>query len=107
MRIGDLRQRVTIQTMTQGSDSSGGTTRTPSTLVSNLPASVLPLAGQEAVAAAQQRSELRTRVTIRYRDDVSVKDRIVFGTRTLEIGSIADPDGRRWQLDLICAEVAA
>jgi SPP1 family predicted phage head-tail adaptor len=46
-------------------------------------------------------------VTIRYRSDVSVAQRIVWGSRTLEIGSIQDPDGRRRSLDLLCAEVQA
>lgn len=107
MRIGQLRQRITIQQMTAGTDGQGGVTKTFSTLVDRLPASVLPLGGQEAVALAQQTSELRTKVTIRYRDDVSVKQRIVFGSRTLEIGVIADPDGRRRALELICTEIAA
>lgn len=108
MRTGSLgRAQITIQTMTNGTDSQGGTTKTPSTLVANLPASVLPLSGQETIEVGQQRSELRTKVTIRFRTDVSVKDRIVLGSRTLQIATISDPDGKRRKLELLCTEVAA
>jgi SPP1 family predicted phage head-tail adaptor len=107
MRAGTLRQRITIQQMTPGNDGQGGTTRTPSTLVSSLPAAVEPLSGQEAMQVGAQTSELRTKVTIRYRDDVTATQRIVWGDRTLQIGSIQDPDGRRRSLELFCAEVQA
>jgi SPP1 family predicted phage head-tail adaptor len=107
MRAGLLRQRVTIQSMTAGTDGQGGTTKTFATLASSVPAAVLPLSGIENVAAGKQTSELRTKVTIRYRSDIGVAQRIVWGSRTLEIGSIQDPDGRRRSLDLLCAEVQA
>ncbi len=105
MRIGHLRQRITLQAMTAGSDGQGGGTKTFSTLVANLPAAVVPVSGQEAVQAGAQTSELRTKVTIRYRTDARVTQRIVWGSRTLEIGSIQDPDGRRHSLELFCSEV--
>lgn len=107
MRIGQLRQRITIKDMTAGTDGQGGTTRTPTTLVSSLPAKVEPLSGAEAVQDAQMTSTLRTKVTIRWRDDISVTQRIVWGSRTLEIGTVQDPDGRRDQLELLCSEVSA
>jgi SPP1 family predicted phage head-tail adaptor len=107
MRSGLLRQRVTLQRVSVGTDSQGGPTRTFATLVDRLPAMVVPLSGQEALAAAQQTSELRTKVTIRFRTDVSAEQRLVWGTRTLEIGSVQYPDGRRDVLELICTEVQA
>ncbi len=107
MRIGELRQRITIQSLTPGSDGQGGTTRTPGTLVANLPASVLPVSGDEAIQSGQLTATLRTRVTIRWRSDLSVTQRITWGSRTLEIGAIQDPDGRRAKLELLCSEVQA
>jgi SPP1 family predicted phage head-tail adaptor len=67
----------------------------------------MPLSGQEAMQVGAQTSELRTKVTIRYRDDVTATQRIVWGDRTLQIGSMQDPDGRRRALELLCAEVQA
>jgi SPP1 family predicted phage head-tail adaptor len=110
MQAGLLRQRITIQQMTAGDDGQGGTTRTPSTLVANLPAEIAPFGrnpGVERFAIGGTVAELSTIVTIRYRSDVSVRDRIVWGSRTLEIATISDPDGRRRALDLICTEVQA
>lgn len=106
MRIGLLRHRVTIQSRTAGLDSQGGTTKTFATLA-RVPASVLPMSGSENIQAGAQTSELRTKVTIRYRDDVAATQRIVWGARTFEIVSIQDPDGRRDALDLLCTEVQA
>lgn len=102
-----MRQRVTLQSFTAGSDGQGGTTKTFATLVSGLPAKVVPIGGSEAVETNAQTATLRTMVTIRYRSDVSVKQRIVWGSRTLEIGAIQDPDGRSSRLELLCAEVQA
>jgi uncharacterized phiE125 gp8 family phage protein len=55
MRAGLLRQRVTIQSMTAGTDGQGGTTKTFATLASSVPAAVLPLSGIENGAGWDRR----------------------------------------------------
>jgi head-tail adaptor len=46
-------------------------------------------------------------VVIRYLSTVSIKHRIYFGTRVLEIASIANKDERNEYLTLLCNEVLA
>lgn len=103
MQIGRLRNRVTIQQLTTANDGQGGRTKTFATLA-NVWARFEPWKGNENVTSGQQSSELLTRVTIRYRDDVKPKQRIVFGARTLEIVTILfgnTPD----EIEMLCAEV--
>lgn len=99
----DLRHRVTIQ---QRSVVADGPDKTVSwTTRAEVWANVLPLSGSEAMTAAQLTAGLTTGVTIRHRTDVSAKDRILFGSRVLQIESYEDPDGKKRFLRLLCSEV--
>jgi SPP1 family predicted phage head-tail adaptor len=102
-RIGDLRQQVIIQQRSVVADGPDKTV-TWSTRATVM-ASVLPLSGSEALTAAQLTSGLTTAVLIRHRTDVSAKDRVLFGSRVLQIESYEDPDGMKRFLRLLCSEV--
>lgn len=104
--IGRLNQRVRIEQPVLAADGQGGHTTTWS-LLAVVWALVEPLTGKEALLASQVTAVLSTAVTIWYRSDLSVKDRILLGTRTLEIASYQDPDGRKDELRLLCSEVQA
>src|SRR5689334_20672036 len=101
---GRMNQLATIQTPTATSDGQGGQTITWGTLGTAW-ALVNPLSARETQLAAQMTGELTTGVTIYFRTDLSVKDRIVIGSRTLEIQSIQDPTARREELRLLCVEI--
>jgi SPP1 family predicted phage head-tail adaptor len=64
------------------------------------------LTASEALQASQQTSERTTAWTIPFRDDVSVRDRIRIGSRTLQIKAVANPDGRREDTRIVCTERA-
>jgi SPP1 family predicted phage head-tail adaptor len=103
MQIGRIRNRVTLQQLTTANDGQGGRAKTFATLA-QVWARLEPWKGNENVSAGQQHSELLTKVTIRYRDDVKPKQRIVFGSRTLEIVTVLfgnTPD----EVEMLCAEV--
>ena len=102
--IGRKNQLATIQHATRASDGQGGQTATWGTLGTAY-VEVRPLSGREAQQAAQIEGVLATVVTMHFRDDVSVKDRLVIGARTLEILSAQDPDARRRDLQCLCAEI--
>ncbi len=104
--IGRRNQLVTIQHATEVSDGQGGTTQTWATLGREW-ALVEPISGSEGEIAEQMAAVLTTGVTIPFRTDVSVKDRIVLGARTLEIENVQDPTAFREELRLLCAEVLA
>lgn len=70
-------------------------------------AQVLPLAstsaGTETFTQQGVQSRVNYAVTLRYRTDVSVKDRIIYRGQPLEIISVVDPDGMRLQLAINAA----
>lgn len=110
LRAGRLNQYVTIRRRTQTADTQGGSAWTFMALA-RVAAEVLPVSGNEIVQAEALHAERRTKVAIRYRADVSVKDRIEVTrgavTRTLEIQQLDDPTGLAVELVALCAEVAA
>lgn len=105
-RIGDLRHRVTLQSRTDTADGRKGFTTTWATLAV-VWAAVESISGREALIAGQMNAALTTTVTIRHRSDISVKQRILFGARTLQIENYQDPDGRKVWTKMLCSEVQA
>lgn len=106
MQIGELRDRVTIQRVTQGRDSYGSVTESWSDAVT-VYANVKPLkyaTGLESVTSTQGREVTSPSyvVTIRFRTDVTVEDRLSWNGNTLDIRRAADPNGRRQWLELFC-----
>jgi len=106
MKAGSLRHRVTIQhlTITQGS---AGEVIEGWSDVATVYAAVEPLSGREYWQAQQLAAETSIRVRIRYRTGLDTTMRVIYGTRTLEILSIVDPEERHAELQLMCRELKA
>lgn len=108
--IGSMRTRLRIDQAVATTDSQGGrsVTYTPRCEVWGK-VEVTQARGREDLTVAQIMSQLLTTITIWWRDDVSVTDRVVLTNpdRTLEIQNCIDPDGMRDYLRLLCAEVQA
>ncbi len=104
MRIGNLRHRITIQQIARIDDGAGGYTETWAS-AGTVYADVYPLKGQERYDAQQIQANLSHRVTIRYRADVNPSMRLSYGTRTLVIEAVIDPEERHRELILMCSEV--
>lgn len=122
IRSGDLRERVTIQRKSVTRNSfgeeveswspiAGGPSLWPAGATLNpllqsaraaVWAKVEPLAGRERLMAQQMGSTADVRVTIRYRSDVAVTDRLVWRGKPLDITSVADVGARRQWLELMC-----
>lgn len=109
MRAGELRHRITIQRLAPAPDGRGGQGLAPVTRVANYPAQVLPAGARalERFQAGAVTAGLLSIVRMRYRSDVSVKDQIVFGARTLQIQNLQNPDGKLIELQALCSEVEA
>lgn len=106
MIAGKLRHRVYIQRATEAANTYGEMVKTWASIY-RVWASVEPLTGRELERAQQVSAEATTRVKIRYTDDVTVGDRILFGTydqRVFEINAIVNPDERNVELHLFCSE---
>lgn len=104
--IGSKQKRITIQRAVATTDGQGGRSKAWITRC-QVWAHERPLNGREALQASTVTATLSSVWEIWYRTDVSVKDRIVFGSRTLEIEAVIDPTDTREELHLTCAEAQA
>ena len=102
--IGRFNQRVRIESPVSVADGQGGQSVTWA-LRGVVWALVEPITGREALMAQQLVAVLSTGVTIRFRPDLSIKDRILVGNRVLQVESYQDPDGGRVELRVLCSEV--
>lgn len=106
MRAGDLRHRITIQKppVTETRDSTGGVDESWETFAT-VWASKAHMTSREFFAAQKSNAETTDLFIIRYRDSITTKMRVLFGSRTYDIIGANDPDGRRRELHLLCKEV--
>lgn len=113
LRAGDLRHRVTIQSLTPTSDSQGGRSTAPATVVADLPCAVDVLTRNERVAAGQLTSTSTHRLRMRVRADVSVTHRAVVtygdtgSSVTFQIEAVERGDDRGRETHVYCAVVQA
>jgi SPP1 family predicted phage head-tail adaptor len=101
--IGEMRHRVTIQTLTETSDGQGGQTQSWATLAT-VWGKLEPVKASEK-AFAQRLQYARSHVLwIRHRTDISMltgnMNRIQFDSRTWQIKGIRRPDERKFFLIL-------
>jgi SPP1 family predicted phage head-tail adaptor len=106
VKIGELRDHVTIQGMTSIADPYGEPVETWAE-VATVPAEVIAVSGREAVIAQQTRAVTSWRVRMRYRGDVTPAHRFLFGGRILAITWGGDPDGNGRELVFYCSESIA
>jgi SPP1 family predicted phage head-tail adaptor len=104
--IGDLRERVFIQRDAGASrDAVGGLVPSWET-VANVWARVAPMSTGEQFRRQQMQANANWKVTVRYRNDLSPKMRVVWGSRTFEVKGVTNADERRRFLDLACEELS-
>jgi SPP1 family predicted phage head-tail adaptor len=103
MKIGDLRQRITLQQSVKTPDGHKGFTEQWQDLAT-MWAAVEPLTGREYFSAHQIKAEVTHRVKVRYRTDATTKMRFKLGDRALLIESIIDIKERREMLEILCRE---
>lgn len=101
-----MRDRVAVKALTPTEDDRGGQSEDYSTTTATVWAKVSQESGSEGEGGQQVHHTGRYMVTIRYRSDVDPTSRITWGSRTLRITGIRDPDdGRKRFLELTCEEV--
>ena len=98
LAAGSLRERVVVQAVTLTPDGSGGTTKAWTTTHESVPAMIEPLSGGEAFRAALANNTQMYRVTIRFRTDITPRNRLVWKGQVLNIRTCADPEMRREKL---------
>lgn len=107
MRIGALRDRVTLQNTTQtntSGDAYGLTDTYTTTCV--IWADVEQIRGERRYLDLTQKYLIAYRVTVRWRDDVGLTSRLAWGSRYLYINDISG-DKAKGEMVLMCYERAA
>ena len=108
--IGLLRERVRIQQETEVSDGGGGYTVGWENISENpeVSARIEPLRGFEKLQATGLQGQVTHRVTLRYRTDVNVGNRFLWGTTPLNVQSPGtNDDERRRYMTYLCNEGGA
>lgn len=103
MRIGPLRNRVTIESYAKSRDGYGAEVETWSRFA-DVWASVEPLIGREYLAAKQIQAEVTHKIRMRYIEGLAPTMRIVWGTRTFEIVSIINVSERNKEIVIMATE---
>lgn len=105
MQAGKLRHRVSFQEPVKTQNPLTGATVNSWQEIQKLWADVVPLSAREFIAAQATQAEITTRITIRFRSDITSKHRIVYGNKIFNIeGVLPDPKSGRDYLTLPCSE---
>lgn len=103
-RIGEMRRRVTIQTLSRSSDSMGGYTETW-TNTATVWAKIEPLKGMEMLEAMKLEAPLTHRVFMRWRSGVTTDNcRLVYSGRYFDIKQVRNLMEHGETLELLVEE---
>lgn len=106
MPAGKYNQRVTLQRQAITRDSAGGQVITWVTVGTYWAEVRTFVATERYIAGAeQQQAKSVHQVQMRWREDVSVTDRVLWRGEVLEVTSTEDRDARKWELTLMCEKV--
>lgn len=104
MRAGRLRHRIQIQEQTSSVDDFN-TPINEWTTVATVRAAVEPLLGREFYQAQQVNAEVTTKITLRNRDGVVPRMRVLFDERWYDIQSVQRVREVRHEMVLMCSEL--
>lgn len=110
MQSARLRTRITIQRPVVSSlDAMGGDVQGTPTDLGSFWAEITALKGHELESMQQRWAEARFAVKMRHQPGITFqrKDQVAWGSRTLDILDVEDPDQRKRELSLICREIVA
>ena len=103
--IGTLTDRVQLKRREMVGEAEGGHVALFVPLAS-LWARVRSLSGRQGISADGRMVNVSHVVVMRFRNDVSPGDRVVYRGRTLEVVSAADINGRRAYVSCLCSETS-
>ncbi|QXC67251.1 phage head closure protein [Klebsiella aerogenes] len=107
MQAGKLRHRVILQEPVKEQNPITGAVINTWRDVATIRAEVSALSAREFIAAKASQGEITTRITIRYRDGVTRKHRILYRGCIYNIeGVLPDPRSGREYLTLPCSDGA-
>lgn len=101
MRAGQLRNRVTIQQLTEGQDEIGQPVTTWAD-VASVYADIRHQNGLEAIKGDAPTSIVKASIRIRYRDDVTAGMRVLHGSTAYNITAVLPDAAKKAHVDLAC-----
>lgn len=106
IRAGALRHRMTIERSTEGAADASGEKPITWSALRTVDASLTLQSGAEGRAGDTIVASSTYLVVMRHQFGITVtpKDRLTLGTRIFDIDSVADPDGRSRELQLVVRE---
>jgi|SRR5579883_384234 len=106
IRTGDLRHRVTLQSVSETPDSFGQPQETWSN-VGTFWSYVKPLTGRELVQAKQIHALTTHSITLRYQPSTSFKatQRLIYKGRTFNLLQVLNRDERNYLLEVLANEI--
>jgi len=104
MQAGRLRHRINLQVNTPTRDATGGRVDSWATYAT-VWAAIVPLQGMELIRAQELSADINIRVEIRYNAAVTPDDRVLYGTRQMDINSVINPEERDRNMFLMCKEL--
>lgn len=115
MPIGKMRQRIQLQSKTTSSDGGGSAAVTTWTTFATVYGSIDPQSGQQQMFGDQLQEPITHKITLRYRRDLTFKNRIVYSfvngdttdTRYFNIRRVINVDNRDKYLECLCVEGVA
>ena len=99
-----MDQRITIQESSESRDSTGAAILSWSD-VATVWAKVRKPRGDEKFGSQHIYSEATHEIELRYRSGITTRNRIIWGTHTLDIVFVDDTLKRKGKLMLVCKEV--
>lgn len=118
MEAGELRQVIYIQSLPttqgqfgdvpgwqEGRDAGAWANNPPSTTCAWDRASITPISGAERAAGGAVQADTTHKVKMYYRDGISPKNRVKFGTRLFIIQAVINVEERNVELNLMCKEL--
>lgn len=100
MRIGRLRDRLTLQAYVEGRDAIGGITQDWQE-VRKIWGEVRGVSGRAFLSASAEQAEVTAEILMRYRPDIEAGMRLVRGTDVYTIVAPL-PDAKRTELSCMC-----
>jgi SPP1 family predicted phage head-tail adaptor len=104
IRSGELKNRVELQAQVRTPDGMGGFSNSWLTICT-LWAAIWPVRATEVVEGARPVATVTHRIRIRYRNGISPKLRVKFGSKYFSVESVINPNTDYKALDLMAREV--
>lgn len=101
-RVGAMRERITLQSLTETIDDHGQAIKSWANLDTNVPARYEPMTGNESIRDSQVEANVNTIFVIRYRNDLNVKMRVLYDSQTYGIVHVKRVEGGKRYIELHC-----